>query len=104
MMRGNTLASKRGQILQQIYDTVGANTFRAMDVPSSSHVLTGMWQDGMLDKVAKSYTQPGHSGKAVNIWRISRDGLCIIRGERIDREQSRRELYHGKKINGKNTR
>lgn len=92
MMRGD---SKRVETLRAIYDTVGASTFRASDVPVNSHLLQGMHLDGMLDKVAKIHIE---SHTAI-VWRISRDALCTLRGEKIDRTQSRRRMHYGKKIN-----
>ena len=92
MMRGNILASRRGELLQEIYDTVGEKPFRASDVPGNSKKLFGMCLDGMLDKVTKCAPTTYKSGHAITLWRISKDALTLIHGEKIDRNKSRRRM------------
>lgn len=90
-MRGNILATRRGELLKKIYDTVGADSFLARDVPVNAHRLAGMAQTGMLVRVSKDYPA-GWRGHPVVTWVISKDALCLLRGEKIDRNQSRREM------------
>lgn len=97
MLNGLILGSRRGEILQQIYAEVGEKPFRARDVSANSYRLAGMAQDGMLVRVKIDRDLPrGHGCTAVT-WKISSDALCLLRGEKIDREQSRRSMRKGTK-------